>query len=334
MIRKCVWYRVPQAQVQFVSLTLNSINCVLWSVYIRIQPGKTRTVIGVISCLLSLSKRNYETAKEAQQRPQESNTSTFSVHDNSRSKRPPKKSRLMLCAPSNGGVDELLLRMLKDKIVDDNGQLIKPRIVRLGKPLEGTSQRIVDITLDNLVETEVMKDEMWKIFIKSTQDFNNSQTALKNLERGFHEGDKATTKSELMVELRKHRTAKINAESRINLRRVEIKKQILENADIVAATLSSSGQYILLDHILQNDIRFDTVIIDEAGQATEPAALIPLRYGCKRLVLVGDARQLPAYVCSKEAQKAGLGLSLFERFERAGHEVVMLTVSNYVVTLL
>jgi senataxin len=113
----------------------------------------------------------------------------------------------------------------------------------------------------------------------------------------------------------------------LNQRRVAIRKEILESADIVASTLSSSGQSLLVDHISEHKITFDTVIVDEAGQTTEPATLIPLRYGCRRLVLVGDARQLPAYVCSKVAERAGLGVSLFERLERSGHEIVLLTVS-------
>lgn len=50
-------------------------------------------------------------------------------------------------------------------------------------------------------------------------------------------------------------------------------------------TLSATGHYTVLDHVREYDIRFDTVLIDEAAQATEPATLIPLRYGCKTLVL-------------------------------------------------
>lgn len=42
--------------------------------------------------------------------------------------------------------------------------------------------------------------------------------------------------------------------------------------------------------------------------------------------IVGDPRQLPAYVASRAAEKAGLGKSLFERLEQAGHAVVMLSV--------
>ena len=43
-------------------------------------------------------------------------------------------------------------------------------------------------------------------------------------------------------------------------------------------------------------------------------------------MLVGDPRQLPATVLSQAADKAGLGRSLFERFEGCGHDVMMLTL--------
>jgi senataxin len=105
-----------------------------------------------------------------------------------------------------------------------------------------------------------------------------------------------------------------------------LRGSILNEADVVAATLSSSGKQQFLDHILQEELDFDTAIVDEAAQTTEPSTLIPLRYGCRSLVLVGDPRQLPATVLSPRAERAGLGRSLFERLEGAGHEVVMLTV--------
>jgi senataxin len=49
------------------------------------------------------------------------------------------------------------------------------------------------------------------------------------------------------------------------------------------------------------NIEFETVIIDEAAQCVEASALIPLKYGCAKCILVGDPKQLPPTVLSKEA---------------------------------
>ncbi len=57
---------------------------------------------------------------------------------------------------------------------------------------------------------------------------------------------------------------------------------------------------------------------DQAGQALEPSVLIPLQLLGRegRTVLVGDPQQLPATVLSRPAERAGLGLSLFERLQQ------------------
>jgi hypothetical protein len=47
-----------------------------------------------------------------------------------------------------------------------------------------------------------------------------------------------------------------------------------------------------------NALRFERVLIDEATQCTEPASLVPLCRGARRLVLVGDHKQLPPTVMS------------------------------------
>ena len=60
------------------------------------------------------------------------------------------------------------------------------------------------------------------------------------------------------------------------------------------------------------------MLIDEATQSVEPASLVPLLYGCEQLVLVGDQKQLPPTVTSRDAEKGGLALSLFDRLQTAG----------------
>jgi superfamily I DNA and/or RNA helicase len=57
---------------------------------------------------------------------------------------------------------------------------------------------------------------------------------------------------------------------------------------------------------------FDTVIVDEASQQTEPASLVPLVKGCRKAILVGDHVQLGATV-QKHAVLQGFDVSLFER---------------------
>jgi len=55
-------------------------------------------------------------------------------------------------------------------------------------------------------------------------------------------------------------------------------------------------------------------VVDEAGQATEPATWIAL-LRARRALLVGDSKQLPPTVLSREAAAQGLAVSLMERAE-------------------
>ena len=45
----------------------------------------------------------------------------------------------------------------------------------------------------------------------------------------------------------------------------------------------------------------------------EVDSLIPLRFGCDKIIQVGDPEQLPATVLSRISQEKGFGMSLFER---------------------
>ncbi|PHJ25439.1 rna-directed rna polymerase [Cystoisospora suis] len=101
-----------------------------------------------------------------------------------------------------------------------------------------------------------------------------------------------------------------------------IKAEILQEARIVCATLSVCGSR----DITSSADLFDTVVVDEASQSVEISTLIPLRLGCRRLILVGDPRQLPATIFSRVAIQHRYSQSLFQRLEAAGHKVNMLSV--------
>ena len=57
-----------------------------------------------------------------------------------------------------------------------------------------------------------------------------------------------------------------------------------------------------------------------------PEALVPLMKGARRLVLVGDHKQLPPVVQSEQAKAGGLQLSLFQRLMDMGAPKAMLQV--------
>jgi regulator of nonsense transcripts 1 len=118
----------------------------------------------------------------------------------------------------------------------------------------------------------------------------------------------------------------------------ETELDILNLADVICCTCATAGDSRLLERSKRRKKkkngtikkgprrRFQQVLIDEATQATEPEALIPVVTGAKQLILVGDHCQLPPVVICKRAKKAGLSHSLFERLVSIGMRPIRLEV--------
>lgn len=237
------------------------------------------------------------------------------------------RRRLLICAPSNTAIDEILLRLAKG-VYDSQGSIRTIRTVRLGDTSEGSmSLSINKLTLDAQIEERLVEDSNWMKLCEAKEGIMCADKEIVALKAIYNRTSAIESKLKtLLRDLSTLKQTKLWAEINVERVRSLLRHQILYEADVVGSTLSSSGKKQFLDLALRDDIIFDTCIIDEAAQATEPSCLIPLRLGCRRLVLVGDPRQLPATIHSKESTDAGLGTSLFERLERAEHEVVMLTI--------
>ncbi|EER13527.1 conserved hypothetical protein [Perkinsus marinus ATCC 50983] len=104
--------------------------------------------------------------------------------------------------------------------------------------------------------------------------------------------------------------------------RQRIDKAAVDEYQVLVATCIGSG------HQLLDSVDFESVIIDECTQATEPASLVPLARGAKRCVLLGDHKQLPATVHCNTAKSGGLGISLFERLAMSGTPVHLLDIQR------
>ncbi|KAH0303968.1 upf1 regulator of nonsense transcripts, partial [Aureobasidium melanogenum] len=97
-------------------------------------------------------------------------------------------------------------------------------------------------------------------------------------------------------------------------------REILSNADVICCTCVGAGDPRLAK------LKFRTVLIDESTQSAEPECMIPLVLGCKQVVLVGDHQQLGPVIMNKQAAKAGLNQSLFERLVILGCAPIRLQV--------
>ncbi|KAJ7567512.1 hypothetical protein O6H91_02G151200 [Diphasiastrum complanatum] len=123
-------------------------------------------------------------------------------------------------------------------------------------------------------------------------------------------------------------------------RKQSMRMKIIKESDIVVTTLSGCGGDVYSAcmesaigdkkvRALSEKVFFDAVIIDEAAQALEPATLIPLQLlknSNARCIMIGDPKQLPATVLSQAASKMSYECSMFERFQKNGFPVSMLTI--------
>ena len=107
---------------------------------------------------------------------------------------------------------------------------------------------------------------------------------------------------------------------------MQAKKEFIKQSkfDMVLCTTSVTATSIMkLFHIKQ-------IIIDEAGMCKEPETLIPISSAedtVESVVLIGDHKQLRPVIRSRVANKRGLQISLFERYQSLQKKLV--TQLNY-----
>ncbi|EGT45138.1 CBN-SMG-2 protein [Caenorhabditis brenneri] len=93
--------------------------------------------------------------------------------------------------------------------------------------------------------------------------------------------------------------------------RTSIYRSIFSTKRAIFTTLGTSS----IQKLPEYDWNADVMLVDEAAQCTEPATWVPVLSlpTCKKLVLVGDHKQLPAVVLSDEANRGNFKLSLMEK---------------------
>jgi len=207
--------------------------------------------------------------------------------------------RVLVCAPSNVAVD-----ILVERLVASEGNSFP--VVRVGHPA-----RLLPSVLGACLEARVMAADASGLAADARKEAR--AIAAKLLKASSSSSSSSKSSSKKGSSSLSSFTARRAARSEMRALQTEAKKrdaaavrEALRGSRVVATTLAS-----VQGRSLANE-RFDVAVIDEAAQATEPAAwAAALR--ARVLVLAGDHRQLAPTVISAEAAKGGLSVTLFER---------------------
>jgi hypothetical protein len=66
-----------------------------------------------------------------------------------------RRSKILVCAPSNSAVDEIVRRILRKELLDEHGKSYKPSIVRVGGNFR---KDVANVSLERLIEERIKQD--------------------------------------------------------------------------------------------------------------------------------------------------------------------------------
>ncbi len=209
------------------------------------------------------------------------------------------REQILVTAPSNTAVD-LLSERLSGKGLD---------VLRIGNPAR-VSDSLQSLTLDSRLAEHSSAREIKKLK-KKAAEFRDMAHKYK---RSFGPAEREQRKA-------------LFDEARRLMKDVERMEQsllddLLSKAQVITATLVGAANPTIRNR------RYASVVIDEAGQALEPACWIPI-LKAQRLILAGDHCQLPPTVKSAAAAQGGLTTTLLEKNTRLHPEAVVLLEQQY-----
>jgi ATP-dependent RNA/DNA helicase IGHMBP2 len=193
------------------------------------------------------------------------------------------RQQILVVAPSNAAVD-----WLTEKLSDEG-----LNVLRVGNPAR-VSERLLSLTLDQ----KMMEHPHMSAVKKLKKQAASYRDMAHKYKRNFGKAEREQRKA-LFDEAHKILKDVENSEQ-------YILDDLISKAQVITATLVGASHYTI------RHLRYNTVVIDEAGQALEPACWIPL-VKAKKVVFAGDHNQLPPTIKSEEAARKGLENTLMEK---------------------
>ncbi|XP_017375124.1 probable helicase senataxin isoform X2 [Cebus imitator] len=266
--------------------------------------GKSKTIVGLLYRLLTENQRK--------------------GHSDENSNAKIKQNRVLVCAPSNAAVDELMKKIIlefKEKCKDKKnplGNCGDINLVRLG-PEKSINNEVLKFSLDSQVNHRMKKDLPSHVQeMHRRKEFLDYQLDELSRQRALCRGGREIQRQELdekISEVSKERQELASKIKEVQGRPQKTQNNIILESHVICCTLSTSGGLLLESAFRgQGGVPFSCVIVDEAGQSCEIETLTPLIHRCNKLILVGDPKQLPPTVISMKAQEYGYDQSMMARF--------------------
>ncbi|WEA02536.1 AAA domain-containing protein [Mucilaginibacter sp. SJ] len=209
------------------------------------------------------------------------------------------KQQILVVAPSNTAVD-----LLSEKLSNEG-----LNVLRIGNPAR-VSERLMALTLDSRISAHSDMKEIKKLKKQASEYKNMAHKYKRNFGKAERDQRKALFDAAHQLIKEVDKTEQF------------ITEDLLAKAQIITATLVGANHYTI------RNLKFHTVVIDEAGQALEPACWIPISKA-QKVIFAGDHLQLPPTIKSQQAAKDGLSSTLLEKCVALHPESVILLEEQY-----
>ena len=207
--------------------------------------------------------------------------------------------QVLVVAPSNTAVD-----LLSEKLSEQG-----MNVLRIGNPAR-VSERLASLTLDAKITAHSSMKDTRKLKKQASEYINMAHKYKRNFGRAEREQRKALFDEAYKIQ------------KEISKIEQYVIEDLVAGAQIITATLVGANHYSIRNK------RYKTLVIDEAGQALEPACWIPI-LKADRVILAGDHCQLPPTIKSDEAAQKGLSNTLLEKLTGHYPEAVTLLEHQY-----
>lgn len=350
------WNHVPEVLVSFFKRSYNesqfqairaAISQVRGFRLIQGPPGtgKTKTLIGILNCFhLSRFQQHYQVMNShlLQMFSKEANGAAGTLDNPRNIHLVSRKPKILVCAPSNAAVDEIVDRLFEVGLIDGDMKRYNPDMVRIGYSQRIRSSVKALLSLDSQAAEffryskvdlkHRIREHSGKLKqVEQVLDYYQKKAAGIRIHSQFSPQETAAALEDVALKFSGamedwHRISLEISRCKCVLQSSKeeamdwIKRSYLNQAQIIFSTMNGSANSLLEN--LNSD--FDLCLIDESAQCVEVSTLIPLQLNILNCVLVGDPRQLPATVFSTGQSAVQYEKSLFQRFQEAGHPVTLL----------